>query len=176
MRLHVSRYSIASSIQLFRTSQSHDQRTQITLCTMNVIIKDHSKFQSIKAPQRHFLTKKKRPKWDLTSYKPSVDVALPREHDLTPEYHLYMNTHAKHQRKAHISHLIFYHRKLQMTLITNPTIRSRLTYHYTNHWQALQRYTTTRSPPGIDVSTCTELWTRLVVSHSYTGQTWGGPL
>ena len=53
---------------------------------------------------------------------------------------------------------------------------SRLTYICPSHSQALQRHTTTRSPPNIDINTCTELWTWLVVSHSYTGQTQHGPL
>ena len=53
---------------------------------------------------------------------------------------------------------------------------SRLTYHCPSHWQALQRHTTTRSPPNIDINTCTGLWSQLVVSHLYTGQTWDGPL
>jgi len=54
-----------------------------------------------------------------------------------------------------------YHRQMQMTPITYQNISSRLTYHWPNHWQALQRHTTTWSPPGIDINTCTGLLTRL---------------
>ena len=142
---------------------------------MYVIIKDHSKCQSIKAPQRQFRTKKT-PKVEPHLVQTICKrCAALRAWPDTPVPHLHAHTCKTPKKSTHFL-LIFYHRKLQMTLITNPTIRSRLTYHYTNHWQALQHYTTTRSPPGIDVSTCTELWTRRVVSHSYTGQTWGGPL
>ena len=62
-----------------------------------------------------------------------------------------------------------------MTLITCQNICPRLTYHRPNHWWALQRYTTTRSPSGIGINTCTELLTQLVVSHSCTSQTRNGP-
>ena len=78
-----------------------------------------------------------------------------------------------------------YHRKLQMILITNENIRSSLTYHCPSHWHALQRHTTTRTPPGININTCTEA---SISTHAQrcelgsssvirtAGQTWGGPL
>jgi hypothetical protein len=44
---------------------------------------------------------------------------------------------------------------------------ARLTYHCPSLWQALQRHTTTQSPPGIDINTCTRLWTWLVISRSH---------
>ena len=77
-----------------------------------------------------------------------------------------MLTHAQYQQNAQIFFQLSYHWKPQKSLITNENIRSRLTYHCPSHWQALQRHTTTRSPPNIDINTCTGLWSQpLSVIH-----------
>ena len=47
------------------------------------------------------LRPKNTPKVGPIAYcKPPVNFALLREHDLPPEHHIYMHTHAKHQRTA----------------------------------------------------------------------------
>ena len=108
-----------------------------------------------------------------------------RERPATRVPHLHAHTCTIPKKTLRFVFQLSYHRKLQMSIITNENIRSRLTSHCPSHWQALQRHTTTRSPPGININTCSEA---SISTHAQrcelgsssvirtAGQTWGGPL